>query len=118
MALRRRGRGSTLAAVAMSEPRPGADPAASSEASPESDLFRDVSWGALEGRVAGLADAFARRGVSAGDRVAVLIPPGADLLAVVYAVWRIGASIVVIDAAHGARSSRHAHSARAIPLTS
>jgi len=63
-----------------------------------------VSWGALEGRVAELADAFARRGVSAGDRVAVLIPPGADLLAVVYAVWRIGASIVVIDAAHGARS--------------
>ena len=63
-----------------------------------------MSWGALEGRVADLADAFARRGVSAGDRVAVLIPPGADLLAVVYAVWRIGASIVVIDAAHGARS--------------
>jgi acyl-coenzyme A synthetase/AMP-(fatty) acid ligase/pimeloyl-ACP methyl ester carboxylesterase len=98
--LRRRGRGSTSAAVAMSEPASGA----SRGASPESDLFRDVSWGALEGRVAELADAFARRGVSAGDRVAVLIPPGADLLAVVYAVWRIGASIVVIDAAHGARS--------------
>ena len=94
--LRRRGGGPACAAVAMSEPAPGVTPA--------SDLFRDVSWGALEGRVAGLADAFARRGVSAGDRVAVLIPPGADLLAVVYAVWRIGASIVVIDAAHGARS--------------
>ncbi len=106
--LRRRGRGSAYAAVAMSEPRPGADPGASPAtspaASPKSDLFRDVSWGALEGRVAELADAFARRGVSAGDRVSVLIPPGADLLAVVYAVWRIGASIVVIDAAHGARS--------------
>ena len=102
--LRRRGRGSTFAAVAMSEPRPGADPGGAPEASREPDLFRDVSWGALEGRVAKLADAFARRGVSAGDRVAVLIPPGADLLAVVYAVWRIGASIVVIDAAHGARS--------------
>ena len=108
--LQRRGRGSTSAAVAMSEARSGADPGVSPEASPESDSFRDVdpfrdvSWGALEGRVAELADAFARRGVSAGDRVAVLIPPGADLLAVVYAVWRIGASIVVIDAAHGARS--------------
>ena len=108
--LQRRGRGSTSAAVAMSEARSGADPGVSPEASPESDPFRDddpfrdVSWGALEGRVAELADAFARRGVSAGDRVAVLIPPGADLLAVVYAVWRIGASIVVIDAAHGARS--------------
>ena len=102
--LRRRGRGSTAAAVAMSEPRPGVDPGADPGASPESGLFRDVSWGALEGRVAGLADAFSRRGVSAGDRVAVLIPPGADLLAVVYAVWRIGASSVVIDAVHGARS--------------
>ena len=70
----------------------------------QSPIFSEMCRGALEGRVAGLADAFARRGVNAGDRVAVLIPPGADLLAVVYAVWRIGASIVVIDAAHGARS--------------
>ncbi len=68
------------------------------------DTFRDVTWEQLDDRVQRLATAFSTRGVAPGDRVAVLITPGADLLAVVYAVWSIGASIVVIDAAHGARA--------------
>jgi len=66
--------------------------------------FRDVTWAALDDRVGRLATGLRARGVRPGDRVAVLIPPGADLLAVVYAVWSLGASIVVIDAAHGPRS--------------
>lgn len=70
----------------------------------EHNAFRDVSWEQLDDRVQRLASAFSTRGVAPGDRVAVLITPGADLLAVVYAVWSIGASIVVIDAAHGAKA--------------
>ena len=68
------------------------------------EAFRDVSWEQLDDRVARLASALRTRGVEPGDRVAVLITPGADLLAVVYAVWSIGASIVVIDAANGVRT--------------
>jgi olefin beta-lactone synthetase len=37
------------------------------------------------------------RRVHAGDRVAMLIPPGVDLIATVYACWRLGAVTVIAD---------------------
>jgi acyl-CoA synthetase (AMP-forming)/AMP-acid ligase II/pimeloyl-ACP methyl ester carboxylesterase len=49
--------------------------------------------------VAGLRAA----GVEPGDRVAVLVPPSVDLLAVIYACWRIGAVTVVADRGLGLR---------------
>lgn len=66
--------------------------------------WRDVTWRALEDRVRRLAVAFGREGIVAGQRVSVLIPPGADLIASVYALWRVGATVVVIDAAHNPRA--------------
>lgn len=93
MNLRRRSTASGTHHVAISEPNVQG-----------SHSFRDVTWVALNDRVGRLAAGLRAQGVGAGDRVAVLIPPGADLLAVVYAVWSLGASIVVIDAAHGPRS--------------
>jgi acyl-coenzyme A synthetase/AMP-(fatty) acid ligase/pimeloyl-ACP methyl ester carboxylesterase len=60
-----------------------------------------VSFAALEDRIRTLAAGFAATGVASGDRVALLVPPGADLTAVVYACWRIGAVIVVADAGLG-----------------
>jgi olefin beta-lactone synthetase len=60
-----------------------------------------VSFDLLERRVRALAGGLAAHGVAAGDRVALLVPPGADLTAVVYACWRIGAVIVVADAGLG-----------------
>lgn len=62
--------------------------------------WRSVSWSLLEDRVRRLASGLRSQGIAPGDRVAVLIPPSPDLLAVVYAAWRIGATVVVIDAAH------------------
>lgn len=62
--------------------------------------LRQVSWGLLETRVRQLARGLAGEGIKPGERVAVLIPPGADLIATVYALWRLGATVVVIDAAH------------------
>src|SRR5690625_7039156 len=40
-------------------------------------------------------------GIRPGDRVSLLIPPGADLTAVLYACFRIGAVTVVADAGLG-----------------
>ena len=71
---------------------------------PRSEGWLTVSWSLLDDRVRRLADALVDRGVKAGDRVALLIPPGADLLAVVYGCWSIGAVIVVIDAANGPKA--------------
>ncbi len=60
-----------------------------------------VSFATLEARIRDLAAGLAVSGVATGDRVALLVPPGADLTAVVYACWRIGAIIVVADAGLG-----------------
>ena len=62
---------------------------------------RSVSWSALDRVVTDLAAGLSDAGVRRGDRVALLIPPGADLAAALYACWRIGAVIVVADAGLG-----------------
>jgi acyl-CoA synthetase (AMP-forming)/AMP-acid ligase II/pimeloyl-ACP methyl ester carboxylesterase len=58
---------------------------------------RTVSWALLHRRVNEIAAGLAAVGVGRGDRVALLVPPSADLTAAVYAVWRAGAVIVVAD---------------------
>jgi acyl-coenzyme A synthetase/AMP-(fatty) acid ligase/pimeloyl-ACP methyl ester carboxylesterase len=64
---------------------------------------RRVSFGLLQRRVHELAAGLAAAGVRAGDRVALLVPPGADLVAAVYACWRAGAAVVVADPGLGPR---------------
>jgi acyl-coenzyme A synthetase/AMP-(fatty) acid ligase/pimeloyl-ACP methyl ester carboxylesterase len=83
--------------------RATADPDGLALAEPADGGWRRVSWGLLARNVDLLARGLAARGVRRGDRVAVLITPGADLLGVVYACWRIGASVVVTDAGLGAQ---------------
>ncbi|MEU8419560.1 alpha/beta fold hydrolase [Micromonospora sp. NPDC048835] len=58
---------------------------------------RQVSWALLWQRIREIAAGLAACGVRPGDRVALLVPPGADLTAAVYACLRIGAVIVVAD---------------------
>lgn len=63
--------------------------------------YRTVSWKLLSKRVRQLAAGLVRAGVEPGDRVSLLIPPSADLTAVLYACLRIGAVVVVADAGLG-----------------
>ncbi len=72
----------------------------------ENGRQRFVPWSQLADRVEQLAGAFCARGI--GGRVALLIPPGPDLIAVVYALWRIGATAVIADTGLGARGLRRA----------
>lgn len=62
---------------------------------------RRVTWAALASRTDQLARGLAASGVRPGDRVALLVPPGADLTAVLYACLRLGAVVVVADAGLG-----------------
>jgi acyl-coenzyme A synthetase/AMP-(fatty) acid ligase/pimeloyl-ACP methyl ester carboxylesterase len=64
---------------------------------------RMTSFPQLENRVEALADGLRRVGVRPGHRVALLVPPGLNLTATVYACWRAGAAIVVADAGLGWR---------------
>ncbi|WP_193510273.1 alpha/beta fold hydrolase [Cryobacterium sp. BB736] len=70
-------------------------------APPRGRTPRVVSWRLLSRRVRQIAAGLTRCGVKSGDRVSLLIPPGADLTAVLYACLRIGAVVVVADAGLG-----------------
>ena len=56
-----------------------------------------VTFSELDSRVATFAQALVQHGVEAGERVAILVPPSIDLIALVYACWRIGAVTVIAD---------------------
>ncbi len=62
---------------------------------------RSVTFGELDRQVELVARGLAARGVRPGDRVAVLVPPGIELTTLVYALWRVGAVVVVADAGLG-----------------
>ena len=59
-------------------------------------------------RVTRVAAGLAAIGVTPGTRVALLVPPGADLTAALYGLWRAGAVAVVVDAGLGVRGMRTA----------
>jgi acyl-coenzyme A synthetase/AMP-(fatty) acid ligase/pimeloyl-ACP methyl ester carboxylesterase len=101
------------APVAPGERRPMGSALAERAADPESagqpavvelgSAGRTVTWRQLDRVVDALAAGLAESGVRHGDRVTLLVPPGAELTAAVYACWRIGAVIVVADAGLGVR---------------
>lgn len=64
---------------------------------------RTVSWKLLNDRITRLAAGLHAAGVRRGDRVALLVAPGATLTAVVYATLRVGAIVVVADAGLGVK---------------
>ena len=69
---------------------------------------RRVSWAMLATRTREIAAGLVAMGVKPGDRVALLVTPSADLIACVYAAWRIGAVVVVADSGLGVRGMRRA----------
>lgn len=56
-----------------------------------------LTWNELAERIDHVAAELHRRGVQRGDRVAMLVPPGLDLIAAVYGVWRAGGVTVIAD---------------------
>lgn len=86
-----------------------------------------VSWGLLDRRIQEFAAGMRAAGIRPGDRIAFLIPPGPELIALIYAAWNVGACIVIADSGLGARglirALRGAHPdhvfaiPRAMPLT-
>lgn len=62
---------------------------------------RAVSWRLLARRVREVAAGLDAIGVRHGDRVSLLVPPGADLTVSLYSCLRIGATVVVADAGLG-----------------
>jgi len=58
---------------------------------------RSITFADLHRMVHGIGAGLAGRGIGRGDRIALLVPPSPELLALVYACWRIGAVTVIAD---------------------
>ena len=56
-----------------------------------------ISFAELSRRVDAVAAELHRQGLQPGDHVAMLTPPGVDLVAAVYGVWRAGGVTVIAD---------------------
>ena len=80
-----------------------ADASATALAELRRDGPRPTTFAELNERIEVLTETLHRAGVRPGHRVALLVPPGLDLTAAVYACWRVGAAIVVADAGLGWR---------------
>lgn len=70
-----------------------------SDGSPARTVAFDELWCLIETATANLH----RNGLRPGDKIAPLVEPGADLVALVFAGWRLGATVVVADGALGPR---------------
>jgi len=73
-----------------------------------SGVEASITFAELDADVRRLAAGFAALSIRKGDRVALLVPPGIDLAACIYACWRMGAVVVVIDPGLGARAMTRA----------
>ncbi len=72
-----------------------------------------VTFAELARRVDAVASELGRRGLRPGDHVAMLTPPGVDLVAAVYGVWRAGGVTVIADRGLGVKGlGRAVRSAR------
>jgi len=69
---------------------------------------RSLTFGELHDRVEQLATGMASFGIDAGDRVAVMVPPGIDLSLAVYGCWRRGATLVLVDSGLGPKGMQQA----------
>ena len=77
-------------------------------ASGETEPARSVTFGEFTDQVEQLAAGMANHGIEAGDRVAVMVPPGIDLSLAVYACWRRGATLVLVDSGLGPKGMQRA----------
>ncbi len=59
----------------------------------------EITFDELSARIETTAAALHRHGVSPGDRVAIMVPPGIDLAVIAYGCWRLGAIAVLVDGA-------------------
>ncbi len=66
--------------------------------------WRTASYAELDARAAAIAHGLAGLGLTRGDRVALLVRPGFDLIAITFALFRLGAVPVVVDPGLGTRA--------------
>lgn len=72
-----------------------------------------ITYGALDRQSDELARGFARRGIGRGTRVTMMVRPSPELVAIAFALFKLGAVPVVVDPGMGLSRMLHAHRASA-----
>lgn len=71
--------------------------------------YRTVSYGELQETVEELAHGLARAGITRGTRTILMAPPGPELFALLFALFRTGAVPVIVDPGMGLRRMLHCY---------
>ena len=58
-----------------------------------------ITFGDLARRIDDTASGLRGAGIEPGDRVAIMIPPGIEMITTLFACWRMGAAAVLVDGA-------------------
>ncbi|MER6445924.1 AMP-binding protein [Streptomyces venezuelae] len=73
--------------------------------------YATVTYGQLQESVEELARGFRRAGITRGTRTVLMAPPGPELFALCFALFRVGAVPVVVDPGMGVRRMLHCYRA-------
>lgn len=73
------------------------------EMASDGTVARSLTWQQLDRNIRDLAAGLREAGVGSGSRVSLMVPPGVDLTAALYACLRLGAVVVVADAGLGTK---------------
>jgi acyl-CoA synthetase (AMP-forming)/AMP-acid ligase II len=76
-----------------------------------SPRYRELTYGELQRDVEELAAGLARAGLTRGTKTVLMAPPGPELFALAFALFRLGAVPVVVDPGMGVRRMLHCYRA-------
>ncbi len=76
-----------------------------------SDGYAVLTYGELQETVEELARGFQRAGITRGTKTVLMAPPGPELFALCFALFRVGAVPVVVDPGMGVRRMLHCYRA-------
>lgn len=76
-----------------------------------SGSYATLTYGELQEKVEELARGFRRAGITRGTRTVLMAPPGPELFALCFALFRVGAVPVVVDPGMGVRRMLHCYRA-------
>ena len=68
---------------------------------------RELDWGELQDLANQAAHTLAARGVTRGDRVAVVLPPTPETAAIFFGVWKLGAILLSMSVLYGDDGIEH-----------